>query len=172
MIMIMDGMICKFQRGDGMTGGNHVHVKVAEGCPVKCSYGNMLKINDFGKAISAEGVWRKDHGEMEMKVEWVAHQRTSNRHDAKVSNYLLPILKHSQGWILSRLLKCTEVKIAVGVVVVVGYVTVLEVRWLRDWQLNESSSAVIKDSHCRQAKTAGPYYQGASYVVSGRCLQI
>ena len=81
---------------------------------------------------------------MRVEVEWVAHQRTSDRHNAKVSNYLLAILKHPQRWVLSRLLKCTADEVAVGVVVVARYDTVQEVRWLRDWQLNESSTAVIK----------------------------
>jgi hypothetical protein len=96
------------------------------------------------RKLNQKKLWRKDHGEMGMEVEWVSHQRTSNRHNAKVSNYLLAILKHSQRWVLSRLLRCTVDEVAVGVVVVVRYDTVQEVRWLRDWQLNESSSAVIK----------------------------
>jgi len=48
----MDEMMCKFQRGDAMTGGDHVHTEVAEECPMQCPYGQTLKINDFEKAIS------------------------------------------------------------------------------------------------------------------------
>jgi hypothetical protein len=52
----MNGMMCRFQRGDGMTGGDHVHTEIADGCPRQCPFGQTLKINDFEEAKSEEVV--------------------------------------------------------------------------------------------------------------------
>jgi hypothetical protein len=51
-----DEMMCNFQRGDGITGGDHNHTEVAGGCQMQCLYGQKLRMYIFEEAISEEYV--------------------------------------------------------------------------------------------------------------------